>query len=57
MTKNEDIYNETTNTAGGITTPADQENCASTDMISGAVAEMMDRIQHDFVGDSEDDKR
>ncbi|MFE5317790.1 hypothetical protein ACFQ88_03665 [Paenibacillus sp. NPDC056579] len=57
MTKPEDIYNETTNTAGGITTPADQEDCASTDMISNAVAEMMDRIQEDFIGEPEDDKR
>lgn len=56
MAEPKDIYNDTTNTAGGITTPADQENCASTDMISGAVEEMMDRIQKDFIGDTEQEK-
>ncbi|UUZ95028.1 hypothetical protein LJK87_11265 [Paenibacillus sp. P25] len=53
MTDNKEVYNETSNTAAGINTPPDQEDCTATDMISEAVEQMMDEIQHTFIGDDE----
>lgn len=34
----------------GIPTPPNQENIAATDMISEAVEEMLDHIEHSFEG-------
>ncbi|UQZ81776.1 hypothetical protein SK3146_00932 [Paenibacillus konkukensis] len=48
-----DLFNETSYTVAGINTPADQENCTATDMLSDAVAEMMNRIEEDFIGEPE----
>ena len=41
-----DKPNETTNTAGGINTPASREDNAATDPIAGAVEAIMDNLQH-----------
>ncbi|MGX4586721.1 hypothetical protein [Paenibacillus chitinolyticus] len=38
------IYNETSNTAGGINTPPDRENKAATDPVSYIVEEIMDNL-------------
>ncbi|SEF52851.1 hypothetical protein [Paenibacillus sp. UNC499MF] len=38
------IYNETSNTAGGINTPPDREDKAATDPVSDVVEEIMDNI-------------
>lgn len=51
MTKNKDVYNDTSYTAAGINTPRDQENCTATDLISGGVEQMMDELEHTFMGD------
>lgn len=53
MTKKHDdeydeMYNETSNTAAGINTPKDHECCGPLDMISGAVGEIVDNVQHTF---------
>ncbi|MBW7459964.1 hypothetical protein ACFOLF_15850 [Paenibacillus sepulcri] len=56
---NPDYYNATSNTEAGINTPRDREDIAVTDMISEAVGEMVDNIQHSFEGKPrvEKDKR
>jgi hypothetical protein len=41
----EKITNQTAFGVAGIPTPSDQEDVSPTDMISGAVEEMMDNIQ------------
>ncbi|PYI55776.1 hypothetical protein [Paenibacillus flagellatus] len=43
-----DVYNETTNTAGGITTPANQQDVSPTDLLAEAVEEGMDRLRQTF---------
>jgi hypothetical protein len=47
-----DKPNETTNTIAGINTPASREDNAATDPIAGAVAGMMDNLQHAFEGEN-----
>lgn len=47
-----DLYNEISYSAAGINTPADQEDCTATDMISDAVEQIMDNIQGAVLGDS-----
>ena len=46
-----EIYNETSNTAAGINTPKDHESTSPTDMVSGAVEEMVDKVERTFGGD------
>ncbi len=46
-----DKPNETSNTVAGINTPASREDNAATDPIAGAVAGIMDNLQHALVGD------
>ncbi len=46
-----DKPNETTNTALGINTPASREDNAATDPIAGAVAGIVDNLQHAFEGE------
>jgi len=46
-------YNETSNTEAGINTPKDREGIAATDMISGAVQEIVDHVQRTFEGKPE----
>jgi hypothetical protein len=47
-----DKPNETTNTMAGINTPASREDNAATDPIAGAVAGIMDNLQHAWEGAS-----
>lgn len=49
----EDYLNETSNTAAGINTPPDQQDCAATDMLNDFVEKTVDNIQHAFEGDSD----
>jgi hypothetical protein len=48
MGKKTDLYNETSNTAAGINTPADRQDKSPTDMLSEAVQEGMDRLRETF---------
>lgn len=50
-----EYYNGTSNTAAGITTPADQEDETATDMVSGAVEAIMDGLTPDGDGRGEDE--
>ena len=55
-------YNETSNTAAGINTPKDHEDSGPLDMVSDAVGEFVDNVQHAFDGSSrsghsDDDER
>jgi hypothetical protein len=50
---NKDYYNDTSNTAAGINTPANHENSAPTDMVSDAVEQIVDHIQEAFEGKKE----
>jgi|GEM_PF-1407964 hypothetical protein len=43
-------YNETSNTVAGINTPKDHESSGPLDMVSEAVEEMVDNVQHTFDG-------
>ncbi|WP_248925737.1 hypothetical protein [Paenibacillus hamazuiensis] len=45
-----DLFNETSNTAAGINTPEDQQDCTATDLLSDAVEEMIDNIEEEFTG-------
>ncbi|NBD24063.1 hypothetical protein [Paenibacillus glycinis] len=45
-------YNETSNTAAGINTPKDHEDSGPLDMVSDAVGEFVDNVQHAFDGSS-----
>ena len=49
-----DKPNETTNTPGGINTPAEREDNAATDPIANAVEGFMDNIQEAFGGGERD---
>lgn len=51
-----EVYNETSNTAAGINTPKNHESSGPLDMISDAVGEIVDNVQHTFDGDHEDKK-
>ncbi|REE78727.1 hypothetical protein A8990_1242 [Paenibacillus taihuensis] len=44
----DEYYNETSNTAAGINTPRDHESFGPLDMLSDAVEEMVDNVQHSF---------
>ncbi|WP_127534032.1 hypothetical protein [Paenibacillus kobensis] len=48
-----EMYNETSNTAAGINTPKDHEDSGPIDMVSDAVGEIVDNIQHTFDGNHE----
>jgi hypothetical protein len=56
MTDNR-YYNETTNTAGGIPTPPENENIGPFDSLNEWVEEMMDTIRRDVAGDEAADLR
>jgi len=51
------LYNGVSNTAGGITTPGDQEHMAATDPISNVVEDTIDNIRKDFTNDEHIDER
>jgi hypothetical protein len=51
-----DYFNETSNTAAGINTPPENEDKAPTDMISGAVGEILDNVRHAFQHDDKDEE-
>ncbi|EFM11336.1 conserved hypothetical protein [Paenibacillus curdlanolyticus YK9] len=44
----DETYNETSNTAAGINTPKDHEDSGPIDMISEAIEEIVDNVQHTF---------
>ncbi|MCM3626753.1 hypothetical protein M3194_05185 [Paenibacillus glycanilyticus] len=46
-------YNETSNTVAGINTPKDHEDSGPLDMVSEAVEEIVDNVQHKFDGHPE----
>ncbi|MFC5650066.1 hypothetical protein ACFPYJ_13230 [Paenibacillus solisilvae] len=48
-----EMYNETSNTAAGINTPKDHEDSGPLDMVSDAVANIVDNVQHTFDGEDE----
>ncbi|MFE4569099.1 hypothetical protein [Paenibacillus chitinolyticus] len=50
------IYNETSNTAGGINTPPDREDKAATDPVSDIVEEIMDNLSGEHPTDPSSDK-
>ncbi|QHT59134.1 hypothetical protein GXP70_03595 [Paenibacillus lycopersici] len=58
MTKHRDgydeMYNETSNTAAGINTPKNHEGYGPLDMISDAVEEIVDNVQHTFQHEDDD---
>lgn len=57
MSKQPDLYNETSNTAAGINTPSDRQDKSPTDMLSEAVREGMDQLKEAFgVSDGELEK-
>lgn len=49
-----EMYNETSATAAGINTPKDHEGSSPLDMVSDAVAEIVENVQHMFDGNNED---
>jgi len=49
------IYNETSNTAGGINTPPDREDKAATDPVSDIVEEIMDNLSGEHPTDPTSD--
>ncbi|WP_192894558.1 hypothetical protein [Paenibacillus contaminans] len=50
MSSKKVITEQTAFETAGIPTPPDQENIAATDMISEAVEEMIDHLEHSFEG-------
>ncbi|WP_308637588.1 hypothetical protein [Paenibacillus silvisoli] len=51
----DEFYNETSNTWAGINTPRDHEDTSPLDMISQAVEEFVDNVQHAFDDDDYND--
>lgn len=51
----DETYNETSNTAAGINTPRDHEDYGPLDMVSDAVEEMVDNVEHAFDGNETDE--
>lgn len=51
------IYNETSNTAGGINTPPEREDKAATDPVSDVVEEIMDNLSGEQPADSSSGKQ
>ncbi|MBM7568452.1 hypothetical protein [Paenibacillus sacheonensis] len=51
----DEMYNETSNTAAGINTPKDHESFGPIDMVSDAVGEIVDKVQHTFDGHESSD--
>ncbi|GEM_PF-2359020 len=49
--EHKDIYNETTNTFAGITTPRDREDIAATDPLNEFVKQTMDNLEEAFTGE------
>ncbi|WP_336790279.1 hypothetical protein [Paenibacillus sp. MMO-177] len=49
----DEFYNETSNTVAGINTPKDHESYGPLDMVSEAVEEFMENVQHAFDGHHE----
>ncbi|GMK45493.1 hypothetical protein [Paenibacillus glycanilyticus] len=49
----DEFYNETSNTVAGINTPKDHEDSGPLDMVSEAVEEFMENVQHTFDGHHE----
>ncbi|SDW65065.1 hypothetical protein [Paenibacillus sp. CF384] len=53
-----EAYNRTSNTAAGINTPLDHQDTSPLDMISHAIEEIVDNVQHAFDGaDNNDEQR
>jgi len=48
-----EMYNKTSNTVAGINTPKDHEDSGPTDMVSDAVGQIVDNVQHSFDGKHE----
>ncbi|RAP74559.1 hypothetical protein [Paenibacillus montanisoli] len=51
----DEYYNETSNTAAGINTPRDHEDTSPLDLISHAIEEIVDNVQHAFDNDDDND--
>ncbi len=52
-----EMYNETSNTAAGINTPKNHEGSGPLDMVSDAVAEIVENVQHTFDGNEDKNVR
>ncbi|BBH22867.1 hypothetical protein Back11_42120 [Paenibacillus baekrokdamisoli] len=51
-----EMYNKTSNTAAGINTPKNHEDSGPLDMVSDAVAEIVENVQHTFDGQEKKNK-
>jgi UDP-glucose 6-dehydrogenase len=53
MSDEKEITDQTAFQIAGIPTPPDQQDCAATDMLSEAVENIMDNLQKEFQGESD----
>ncbi|AEI40059.1 hypothetical protein [Paenibacillus mucilaginosus] len=55
--RDQEEYNETSNTAAGINTPKENQGRAATDMLADFVEGTMENIEHTFDGDEGSENR